>query len=268
MERFLKFGFVIAVVVSLMTVQYAAASSAQNVSEIKKAIAEYKKGNYLGCISNLRIYLEDDPSNVVAWYYLGNSYMKISMKEEAHEAFDRVVQINSVPKLTSYSIQAKMCMENKEQCKYQEFTNEEIRELRANPAEFLTEYFVKSKTGETKNKDTVEIEKLINGGYGNIHPEAQNFIMQQKTQAKQSQLNTLPNKAYVPKDEKSARDILLMRQRQNQDLSAMAMFLDNNFEEYNTGSSTKLIEAYQNGNVKITPEMIKYSMMQDMLPNF
>ena len=249
MKRFVKFSFVIAVMVSLMTMQYAAAASSQDVSMIKDAISEYKEGNYLGCISDLRIYLEEDPSNVVAWYYLGNAYMKISMKTEAHEAFDKVVQINSVPKLTSYSIQAKMCMENKQQCKYQDFTNEEIRELRANPSEFLTQYFDKLKAGEIKGKDVVEIEKLIKGGYGtSIHPDAQDFIMQQKTQSRQS-------------------EILLMKQRQNQDISAMAMFLnDNNYND--TNRYMDLLESYQNGNRQITPEMINYSMMQNMLPNF
>ncbi len=268
MKRFVKFSFVIAVMVSLMTMQYAAAASSQDVSMIKDAISEYKEGNYLGCISDLRIYLEEDPSNVVAWYYLGNAYMKISMKTEAHEAFDKVVQINSVPKLTSYSIQAKMCMENKQQCKYQDFTNEEIRELRANPSEFLTQYFDKLKAGEIKGKDVVEIEKLIKGGYGtSIHPDAQDFIMQQKTQSRQSEMNTAPSKAHVQRNEKLAQEILLMKQRQNQDISAMAMFLnDNNYND--TNRYMDLLESYQNGNRQITPEMINYSMMQNMLPNF
>ncbi len=267
MKRFLIIGA--AVLFMMSTMQYASAISAEDSNTIKGAIAEYKAGNYLGCISNLKLYLEEDPTNVVAWYYLGNAYMKIAMKPEAHEAFDRVVQINSVPKLTSYSIQAKMCMENSVKCVYQNFTDEEIRELRANPSEFLTEYFAKMNSADDKSVDTVEIEKLINGMYGNnVHPEAQNFIIQQKTQSKQLDAGA-KSKAELPADEKIAQAVMLMRQKQNSDIASLAMFLDNSDTSTdNNYGYNDFLQYYKNTDKELTPEMIKYSMMQTMLPNF
>lgn len=274
MKRFFIIGLLAVMMFSVVS-QCAIANSA-STAVVKKAITEYKTGNYLGCISDLRMYLEEDSSNVVAWYYLGNAYMKIAMKPEAHEAFDMVINLNSVPKLTSYAIQAKMCMENTMQCTYQDFTNEEIKELRADPAGFLTQYFTKLNEVKEKDADVVEIEKLIQGGYSNnVHPDAQNFIMQQKTQTKQNQMNksmsSSPSKAAVPSDEKLAEAIMLLKQQRDNDITSMAMFLDNDYENMSSKKSadyTDLIQYYQNNGKKVTPEMLRYSMMEKMMPNF
>lgn len=164
---------------------------ASDSSVVKEAIEKYKNKNFLGCISDLRIETEKDPTNTVAWYYLGNAYMHIAMKEDAHYAFDQVIMLNTVPKLTSYSIQAKLCMENNQRCEYQEFTKDEIAQLRANPVKFLESYFANLNNKNQSEEDAV-IEKLINGGYnGKIHPDANEVILQERA-------NIQGNKAALP----------------------------------------------------------------------
>lgn len=230
---------------------------------IKGAIDKYKQKNYLGCISDLRMYTEKDPSSAIAWYYLGNAYMNIAMQSEAHEAFDRVVQLNTVPKLTSYSIQAKICMENPQKCEYQDFTYDEIKKLRDNPVSFLEEYFA-NLNGQNKNSTDVEIERLIKGGYsGSIHPSAQEFIKQERTKIKQNEINS--NKAYVPDNTNLAQAVNLLKE-QNNDFSNMAMFLENNNRNDNYA---QFLKQYQNsGNRTISPEMIQLMMMQNSMPDF
>ena len=179
-----------------------------NTQVIKEAIQKYKDKNYLGCISDLRIETKKDPMSTVSWYYLGNAYMNIAMKQEAHEAFDKVVQLNTVPKLTSYAIQAKLCMENPAKCNYQDFNNEQIAQLKANPNQFLESYF-ESLSDKNKNKDDIEIEKLIKGAYsGKVHPDASKVIIQERTKMEQNKINS---KAALPDD-----------------YSAMAMILETN----------------------------------------
>lgn len=166
-------------------------ATTEDASIIKAAIAKYKSKNYIGCISDLRLYTMSDPASAVAWYYLGTSYMNIAMKTEAHQAFDRVVQINTVPKLTSYAIQAKICMENPTRCQYQDFTYDEINQLKADPIAFLDQYFATQNTEEPKDIGELEIEKLINGYYSNnIHPSARDFIMQERAKIKQNEMNS------------------------------------------------------------------------------
>ena len=217
-------------------------------SAIKEAISKYKERNYVGCISDLRIYTEKDPSSAVAWYYLGNSYMKIAMVQEANEAYNRVISINTVPILTSYSIQAQMCMQDTTKCDYQNFTYDEIKELRKNPAEFLAEYL---STMQNKNADadTVEIEKLINGSYPNhLHPDAKNFIIEEKTKIQQNSYN---NQAYLPQDQKLAEALEMLKNQRNN--SNFAMMLD-------LPPSTS--------NQQLSPEMIQLMMMQNQMPKF
>ena len=189
MKKLLVLGLIISVIsiyCSANTVQ----ANESDTKVIKEAISKYKAKNYLGCISDLRLLTEKDPKNAVAWYYLGNSYMYISMKEEAHAAFEKVIELNTVPQLTSYSIQAKLCMENKEKCKYQDFTLDEIQKLKRDPVKFLEEYLVKQQNLQKFNAPDAEITKLINGQYpNNIHSDAQSFITSTKTNMEKDAIN-------------------------------------------------------------------------------
>ncbi len=168
----------------------AAESTAKNDSgTVKNAIKKYKDKNYVGCISDLKIYTEQDPKSSIAWYYLGNAYMNIAMNEEAFEAFDKVIELNDVPKLTSYSIQAELCMKDKVNCSYKDFTKDEIKSLKADPQGFLQAYNAKKAVPKV-DAQSQEIEKLINGSYpNNIHPSAMQFINQEKTKIKQTKIN-------------------------------------------------------------------------------
>lgn len=157
---------------------------------IKQAIAKYKEKNYLGCISDLKIYTEADPENAVAWYYLGSSYMNIAMKDNANMAFDKVISLNTVPQLTSYSVQAQLCMNDPTKCKYQNFNYEEIQKLKENPINFFNELLNAEPKVEIKDEDIIEIDKLIDGAYSdNIHPEAKAFIDQERIKIQQSKMN-------------------------------------------------------------------------------
>ena len=145
--------------------------------------------NYIGCISDLRQYVEYDRSNAVAWYYLGSSYMNIAMRDEAFEAYENVISLNTVPKLTSYAIQAELCMQNTENCEYKNFTKDEIKQLKSNPTQFLAEYAAKQ-VEPKKTPEVQDIEKLIHGGYGStVHPNAGRFIEQERMKIKQNTIN-------------------------------------------------------------------------------
>lgn len=189
--------FILGLVFSVVGMFNISIADTESEDVIKDAIEKYKNKNYLGCISDLRMETTKDPTSTISWYYLGNAYMNISMKKEAHDAFDKVVSLNTVPKLTSYALQAKICMENKQRCQYQDFNAEQIVQLKANPASFLESYFA-SLSDANKNQKDLEIERLIKGGYNSkIHPEASKVIMQERTRMEQSRINS---KAALPAD--------------------------------------------------------------------
>ena len=191
----MKKAFILGILIVLIS-YIANSSTAQAFTQqeskamIKQAIAKYKEKNYLGCISDLKIYTEVDPENAVAWNYLGSSYMNIAMKDNAKMAFDQVITLNTVPQLTSYSVQAKLCMDDPTKCRYQNFNYEEIQKLKENPVNFFNELLNAKPKVEIKDEDIVEIDKLIDGEYGgNVHPEAKAFIDQERIKIEQSKMN-------------------------------------------------------------------------------
>ena len=189
MKKIIMLGLVFAVMFGICSVQTVNAANTDN-SVVKEAIQKYKDKNYIGCISDLKQYTEKASATAVAWYYLGSSYMNIAMQQEAYEAYDKVIALNSVPKLTSYAIQAELCMQDKENCKYKDFTTDEIKQLKANPMEFLKEYAAKQ-VPQGKDPQTEDIEKLIKGMYpNNMNPKVMEFIQQERTKIRQNQINS------------------------------------------------------------------------------
>ena len=201
MKKLLLTGLFCALLLSVGNMQSACASTSTyvtqsqvetaNAQDIRDAIEAYKKGDYLACISILKDYTMRYDDNAVAWYYLGNSYMNIAMVNEANEAFDRVINLNANSKMTSYAIQAQLCMRNPVGCRYENFTASEVRKLRENPAGFISDYYKALRMKSIKTDDVVQIENLINGAYiNNIHPQAQDFILTERAKIKAAQINS------------------------------------------------------------------------------
>ncbi len=248
MKKLFILGLVFSII-GLFCNSNVAQAASDNAEVIKGAIEKYKNKNYLGCISDLKMETAKDPASTISWYYLGNAYMNIAMKTEAHEAFDKVVQLNTVPKLTSYSIQAKICMENPARCTYQDFNKDQIAQLRLDPNGFLESFF-SNLNNQTKSQTDIEIEKLINGGYGgNLHPEAREVIMQERTKIEQNTINT-GNRASLPTNDKLAEAIEML----NKQNSNMAMIIEN--------------QNYAPPVNQITPEMVQMMLMQNSMTNF
>ncbi|MCD7740549.1 MAG: tetratricopeptide repeat protein [Candidatus Gastranaerophilales bacterium] len=263
MKKIFLLGLVITIMLSFCSIEKVIAEDAQ---VIKNAIAKYKNKNFVGCISDLKMYTEQDPSNAVAWYYLANSYMNIAMKDEAHAAFEKVIELNTVPKLTSYSIQAEICMENPLKCNYQNFTKEEIKKLKQNPNEFLEQYFA-NLNKKTTDEESIEIENLIKGSYpNNIHPSAKKFIDEEKIKIQTNQKNS--NNAYIPSDDKLSQALNLLKESNNE-ISSFAMLMDTPNQVQNSNYA-EIIEQYYGADKDktVTPEMVQLMMMQSMMPNF
>lgn len=164
---------------------------------VRVAINKYKSQDYVGCVQDLDEYIEEDPSNSIAFYYSGIAYMKLGMKDKAVESFEKVASINSVPMLSSYAIQATNCMNsNISPCKYKKYSKDEIEEMLVDPGAFFAK---KDQETENKAEEVVsidsEIDKLIHGAYpDNVHPEANKVIQETKLIQEQDRVNAELNK--------------------------------------------------------------------------
>ena len=163
----------------------------ENIATVKSAITLYKAQNYLGCISLLSDYVKTHQYSAAAYYYLGCAYMKVGMGDNARENFERAADINTVPQLTSYALQAVDCIDRSpEPCEYYKLTKKQIIELQANPAEYLDSLRNNLLAEETVEGTDEEIEKLIHGAYSErIHPEALKVLLEERMKQKQFDIN-------------------------------------------------------------------------------
>ena len=163
-------------------------------SEVKASIVKYKKGDYVGCVQDLQEYTEKDPSNAIAYYYMGIAYMQLGLKDNAYESLKKVSTINSVPRLSSYALQAVKCMEgNVKKCTYKNYSDSQIDKFIKDPAGFL-ESLANEKKDEQEVKEDIEedidIVRLIKGEYpSNIHPDANKTIQETRLLQEQERVN-------------------------------------------------------------------------------
>lgn len=126
-------------------------------ANIKSAISKYKAGNYSGCLQELFSLTKKDPSNSVAYYYMAMAYTHLNMKNEAIEAYEKVLTLRPNPYLAEYAIKGRDCLTNGPACSEEEAgTDEETDEL---------DEFIKSPYGNglsPKLNDEVKQKQLNN----------------------------------------------------------------------------------------------------------
>jgi len=178
----------------------------ENIAIVKSAISYYKAQNYLECINVLTQYVKKHEFSAAAYYYLGCAYMRVGLSDKAKENFERTADINTVPQLTSYSLQAVDCIDRTpEPCEYYKFTKKQIVELQENPSAYLDSVRNNLLAEETVEGSDEEIEKLIHGAYSDrIHPEALKVLLDERMKQKQFNLN---KKSMLPVSNKLAKAI-------------------------------------------------------------
>ena len=130
-------------------------------ANIKSVIAKYKKGNYSGCLQELFSLTRKDPSNSLAYYYMAMAYTHLGMKNDAIEAYEKVLSLNPNDYLADYAIKGRDCLTGGPACQAQE-VEEELDDL---------DRFVRSPYGnglsenlnnEVKQKQLTNIRETIN----------------------------------------------------------------------------------------------------------
>ena len=88
-----------------------------NYNDLSNAIQLYKQGNYSQCYVELEEYVQNDPSNAVAYYYLGMTYAQLGRGSEAVANYDKAIELTSkTNKLNHYARKGKRCIETPDKC--------------------------------------------------------------------------------------------------------------------------------------------------------
>ncbi len=86
-------------------------------SAMSDAIKLYKAGNYSGCYSQLEKVIANDPSNALAYYYMGMTSAQIGRKDEAISNYEKAITLTpDNNNLSRYAKKGKRCLETPDKC--------------------------------------------------------------------------------------------------------------------------------------------------------
>lgn len=80
------------------------------------AIKKYKHGNYTGCLQDCQYIVKNNPSNAIAYYYMAMSYSHAGKKDEAINAYSKVLSLKTSQMLADYARTGKTCIESPDKC--------------------------------------------------------------------------------------------------------------------------------------------------------
>lgn len=80
--------------------------------------AKYKKSNFAGCLQECISYVKLHPDDTLGFYYMAMCYTKVSDKENAIKAYEKVISLNANPMIVKYATNGRNCVlgEDKEKC--------------------------------------------------------------------------------------------------------------------------------------------------------
>lgn len=86
-------------------------------TSLTEAINYYKAGNYSGCYVALEQYVKQDPSNALAYYYLGMASAQLGKKDDAIANYNNAIRLAPHNNnLSRYAKKGKRCLETPDKC--------------------------------------------------------------------------------------------------------------------------------------------------------
>jgi len=259
-------------------------------------IEAYKQANYPVCIEKMKSIVNDDPTSVVAYYYLGLAYTKSGQNLLAVQNFNKVININSDSTLTTLARQGKKSIKSAESIEKQinEITEEIKSEETPNDTE---EYNPIMNDGVTNNAGVRRSEK---GDTKTSTKKNNNNVSQGSTQSPSAQQTSrvISAKDYQNTNSQPTNDDIVNAIRvlqkagllQNgamgltgggnpyqqqmpmvdpkvQQMNAMLMMMNNGNNNNGYGNMMQMLPMMQNGG-KVDPQIMQMMLMNQMMPNF
>lgn len=73
-------------------------------------VEKYRVGDYSGCLQESIAYVRLYPNDTLGFYYLAMSYSKISDKDNAIMAYEKVIELNDNPMIVKYATNGRNCI--------------------------------------------------------------------------------------------------------------------------------------------------------------
>ena len=85
---------------------------------------KYHKSNFAGCLQECISYVKLHPSDTLGYYYLAMCYTKVSDKENAIRAYEKVIALNDNPMIVKYATNGRNCVMGSDNAKCYQNVNE------------------------------------------------------------------------------------------------------------------------------------------------
>lgn len=236
-------------------------SQSTNAETISAGISKYKKKNYVGCVQDMKAIIKKDPTNAMAYYYLGLANVQLGLNDEAKDAYSKVETLSTNAKLKEYASMGIACIDEPDKCKTSLTEEEEL---------LKSKKFASPKA--TKTLKELEAERELK----NINRTVEQYKSEATTTDK---VATATNATRPTKDEiAQALDTLARaginpyansQMQADNDLMQLNMMFGNNNNNQNNSYFNMLpyIQRQQANGQKIKPEVMQAMMMQSMMGN-
>ena len=274
---------------------------ASNIT-LQGAIQKYKNGNYTGCIQDLETYTRSEQSNALAYYYLAIANVQAGRKENAIQAYNRVLALKPNATLLDYATKGKVCLEEPQFCYKNNIVKEEDTEL----DKFIkdkNQFVYKEAQKEEMKKNLDTLKNRINSDEQINRTEFEEYERSSNKEEKNVKQAKMPTNDEVvaaikilnqaglgsiitqqPAQQPIAQQTPQQTEQQKMMIQAMTAMQQNpygdisamfgNSNNNNNNSSNQMMNMLplimaqgQNGQNNMSPEVIQAMMMNAMMPN-
>ena len=251
---------------------FAKAHSSSN--PVRVAVKKYKIGNYTGCLQDCQTILSHDPSNAVAYYYMAMSYAQAGHKNEAINAYARVLSLRPNAKLQEYAATGRRCIETPDKCHppkpVQKDDSSELDRFIASPSnlspnvrvDFEKKHLetVKNQMNNGKDLDSYQLNRLNDNSANDNKTTAQKMPTNDEIVAALKVLNSAGMNPYS----KANLQAQAMSQVQNQ-VSQNASQMDSGYQSADASQLSALLGdgSLKKSNNNAMMNMLPYMMAQN-----
>lgn len=260
--------FVNFVLIALAATTICAGVASANNAAIKSAIAKYKAKNYVGCLQDVDAIIKENPSDAAAYYYRALAYAQLGKISEAETAYTKVVELNTNETLVSNATRGIACLKGAD--------SEGCKEPEKPKTEDELDLFIKSDKFYSKSVQKEVNKKKLERKKQAINEQLKSEASEPTDAEIAQAVKTLAKVGFNPlglNGQSSANNgkldpaVYTQMMQQSNELAQLNMLMGNNNNGQNNNWLPLLLMS-QNGQQKLSPEVIQTMMMSSMNSNF
>jgi len=251
-------------------------------ANIATVIAQYQKGNYSGALQQVMSVLKRSPSDDLANYYAGLTFIKIGDNSAAGQYFDKVIALSKNQTLVTYATNANDCLTGEGVCSIGTPDEEFARLARENEAKAKAQPNKDGKPAgaSLEQKQLDLLRQKINTKEGNLNEKEMDYM--RKINSKSRKI--MPERLAMVSDDEVLKAIRTLKEAgvnisvnptqsytPDPQVAEMQMLLggpQNNNNNNNAMMSMLPYMLEQNGERNIDPQVMQAIIMNSVMPDF